>query len=105
MIHVQVSYTKETITKLEIKGHANFAEKGKDLVCAAVSAIITGGINAMLNCSSSFTYQLDEGYACVELKEENTNLQLILQIIIVQLETVASSYEKFIKIKKQYGGV
>lgn len=43
MIHVMVDLKGETKT-LRISGHANFAPKGRDIVCAAVSAIFQTAI-------------------------------------------------------------
>ena len=47
MIKVSIISSGEIVNGLEVKGHANFAEHGKDLVCAGVSCIITGGFNAL----------------------------------------------------------
>ena len=47
MIKIVLTYKDNKIDALEIKGHANSAEYGKDLVCAAVSAISVGGLNAL----------------------------------------------------------
>ena len=37
------------INVLEVSGHSNYDTKGKDIVCAGVSAIVVGGLNALLN--------------------------------------------------------
>lgn len=39
MIEITIDHNK-TQCSIEIKGHANYAEKGKDIVCASVSSII-----------------------------------------------------------------
>ena len=83
---------------LEAKGHANSAEYGKDLVCAAVSAILTGGINAISD-KSNFEIKLDEGYSLIKsLDKVNQKDEIILQTIEVQLKTIEESYDKFIQI-------
>ena len=46
MINVKIKYINDVISELEVKGHSNFAPKGSDIVCAGVSAIVVGGINA-----------------------------------------------------------
>ncbi len=38
MIKVQIKRNNKYITQIKIKGHAQFGEYGKDLVCAGVSA-------------------------------------------------------------------
>lgn len=46
MIKVNLIKTNDIVTGLQVTGHAKSAEYGKDLICAAVSAILTGGFNA-----------------------------------------------------------
>ena len=40
MIKVKVEENNNYISKVTIKGHANYDELGKDIVCAAVSSIV-----------------------------------------------------------------
>ena len=96
MIKVNLIYERDLCIGLEMKGHANTAEYGNDLVCAAVSAIVTGGFNAF-NDDDVSEIALDEGYAKVIVKTENG--YSILNTIIVQLKTIEEAYPKNIKIK------
>ena len=38
--------------KIEIKGHANYDDYGKDIVCASVSSIVITTINAIIDRKS-----------------------------------------------------
>lgn len=96
MIKVDLIYNADLICGFTMKGHANTAEYGNDLVCAAVSAIVTGGFNAF-NDDDVSEIALDEGYAKVIVKTENG--YSILKTIIVQLKTIEEAYPKNIKIK------
>ena len=96
MIKVDLIYNADLICGFTMKGHANMADYGNDLVCAAVSAIVTGGFNAF-NDDDVSEIALDEGYAKVIVKTENG--YSILNTIIVQLKTVEEAYPKNIKIK------
>ena len=96
MIKVNLIKQDDQVIGLEVTGHANAAEYGKDLICAAVSSILTGGFNAfseedMNECS------LEEGYAKVVVCSDKG--QIILDTLIVQLKTIEISYPKNIKIK------
>lgn len=82
---------------LEVKGHAGFAESGQDLICAGVSSIVTGGFNAF-NKDDIEIVTLESGYAKVILKEQSESLK-VLDVIIIQLQTIQESYPKYIKIK------
>ena len=68
MIRVKRILSEEELCGLEIKGHANSDEHGKDLVCAAVSSIITGGFNALVKDEIE-EITLEEGYAKVVVKK------------------------------------
>lgn len=96
MIKVNLIEKNGVISSLEVTGHADYAEHGQDLVCAAVSAIVTGGFNAF-NDNDFLTCSLEEGYARVEVISQR-GLD-ILDTIIVQLKTIAISYPNYIKIK------
>ena len=97
MIRVKRILSEEELCGLEIKGHANSDEHGKDLVCAGVSCIITGGFNA-LNKEDIEEIILEEGYAKVIVNPESKSVDVI-NVILIQLQTIQESYPKFIKIK------
>ena len=100
MIKVNIEKNNAKIVSLEVSGHSNYDEKGKDIVCAGVSAIVVGGINALLNESKkAIDYKCKDGYAYVFVKEvDNVNIIMILDVITTQLYTIEESYPKFIKI-------
>lgn len=79
-----------------MEGHANSSTYGNDLVCAAVSSIVTGGFNAF-NEEDIESISLKEGYANIIVKSEKG--LIILNTIIVQLKTIEEAYPKNIKIK------
>ena len=49
MIKITFLEKDDKVVKIEAIGHALFDEKGKDIVCSAVSAILVGGCNALTN--------------------------------------------------------
>ena len=103
MIKVNIEKNDTKIVSLEVSGHSNYDEKGKDIVCAGVSAIIVGGINALLNENKAIIdYKCKEGYAYIFVKDiDNDNINKILDVITTQLYTIEESYPKFIKIIKK----
>ena len=94
MINVNLIKREDSLIGIEVSGHAQFAEHGKDLICAAVSAIVTGGFNAFDEKDIS-SVELKEGYAILILKEGNSP---ILNTIVIQLKTIEEAYPKYIKI-------
>ena len=98
-IVIKTDESTKTITSIEVKGHANSAEYGKDLVCAAVSAIITGGANALTQ--DIYDIEIKEGYSLIKAREipDQTDA-VVLMTMEVQLRTIEEIESKFIKIEK-----
>ncbi len=103
MIRVHIIRTKEDIiTHMSISGHAEYAKKGKDLVCAAVSAIGVGGLNSLDKMDKgSVNDELSENSIVIDVITVSETQQNILKTMLYQLETVEQSYFKYIQITKQ----
>lgn len=102
MIRVIVNVDGPNVSSVTIKGHANAASKGEDLVCAGVSSIGIGTLNALDLLVSSDTHEeLSEGFISIEVVKNNPTIQTILQTMIIQLETMQHAHPKYITIKKQ----
>ena len=99
MIKVNVSNDLKHIT---IKGHAGFDEYGKDIVCAAVSSIVTTSINACISLDeTSIKYEDSEGLVIIDvLKNQETTIRLI-ENMINMLSELATQYKKNITIIKE----
>ena len=99
MIKVKVTSDKQNkIQRIEIKGHARSAPHGEDLVCAAVSAVITGGLNSLKN-PKQFKMELREGYSLVEVTGQIDEFdENVLSVILTQLKTIAEDNQRFINI-------
>ena len=106
---IKVTVTRDQsglIHSFEMKGHADFAEHGKDLVCAGASAVSFGAVNAIIALTSItpiIKQKGDGGYLYVEVpsmedSEKAANIQLILESMIVSLQTIEQDYGKYIKI-------
>src|SRR4051812_43237112 len=84
-----------------IQGHTDYAEKGQDIVCAAISAITNGTINFLHRYYSTscritrFPIEIK-----IQLLTNNPDCQLILKLMLYQLENVASSFPNYLEIKK-----
>ena len=100
MISVNVSFMGKDVKSLTVSGHANYDEYGKDIVCAGVSAIVTGGINALESEIDNIKVINEDNKLGVEIINSNDKIQIILNTILVQLQTIENSYKKYIKITK-----
>ena len=99
MIKVLVKQNNNQIVNLSITGHADSGEYGKDLVCAGVSTVGIGAMNML--AKKGF---LAKGLGTIEINEVVNHTdevcQVVLETLVVTLETMVESYGRFIKISK-----
>ena len=98
MIKIEATRKDGKIINLTVKGHANSAPKGEDLVCAAVSSVLVGGCNA-LSQPNCFAIKLNEGDASItEKKHANEHDYEVLETLIIQFKTIEEGNKKFLKV-------
>ncbi|NCA96506.1 MAG: ribosomal-processing cysteine protease Prp [Methanomicrobia archaeon] len=98
MITVKYVTDKSQFKSITVTGHALANVKGKDLVCAAVSAVTIGAINALQN-PQDFTIIVDEGHVEVQaLRNILAHDQIVLDTMLISLKSIEESYAKYIKI-------
>ncbi|QLK85980.1 ribosomal-processing cysteine protease Prp [Staphylococcus sp. 17KM0847] len=103
MVDVDITLNDEgRVTDVVMKGHADFAEHGQDIVCAGASAVLFGSINAIMGLTSErpdIDYDDDGGYFHVRsVDTSNEQAQLILQAMLISLQTIEDEYSDFIKL-------
>lgn len=102
MIKVLISSRNHQIEHISIKGHAFSNVVGKDLVCAGVSSIAVGTLNAIEELANhSCELKMDDGFVEIKVVQNSEILQIILKTLLIQLQTIEFNYPKYIKIKKQ----
>ncbi len=103
MINVDIKLNDEgQITDVIMDGHADFAEHGQDIVCAGASAVVFGSVNAIIGLTAErpdIDYSDDGGYFYVRsVDTSNEQAQLILQSMLVSLQTIEEEYNEYIKL-------
>jgi uncharacterized protein YsxB (DUF464 family) len=98
MIQVSIIRSNQLYRMMKVTGHANSAPYGEDLVCAAVSAVMTGGINA-LNLKAA-KVKNTQGLSEIQITNlQNLENQSVLRVISTQLQTIANDYPTYIRIQ------
>ncbi|MRG26786.1 ribosomal-processing cysteine protease Prp [Laceyella tengchongensis] len=101
--------TAGQVERVMVKGHANFAEHGKDLVCAAVSGITIGMVNAIETMFDVQVHSADDGDGKVdchlprEVRDPETRgkIHLLLEAMAVSLKNVADEFPKYVTIQER----
>ncbi|WP_108669454.1 ribosomal-processing cysteine protease Prp [Peribacillus acanthi] len=107
MITIKMDYRPDgRISSFTLNGHANFAKHGQDIVCAGVSAVSFGAVNsifALTDVQPKIDQGGNGGYLHCEIpedlpKESQDKVQLILETMLVSLQTIERDYGKYMKI-------
>ena len=100
MIKINVKET-DKILSVKVLGHANYSEKGTDIVCAGISSIVTTTINGILSIDNkAITYENKEGFISIEnVKQDNVTNEL-LNNMLNMFSDLESKYPKNIQMKR-----
>ena len=105
MISVTVfQNSNKEYTGFKVNGHSDYAESGSDIVCAAVSILVTNTINALeIYTTDTFTFesQEDTGYMlCMFSTQLSEQAVLLCNTMILGLKSIQSEelYQEHIKI-------
>ena len=104
MIHVTIFQNKyKECVGFQTEGHAEYANPGQDIVCAAVSALIITTVNSL----DAFTEEKievgeDDGYVSIHFKT-NPNTErgkLLMDSLILGLTEIEHSYNnRYLTVK------
>jgi len=95
------------IVSFAVEGHAKYAKPGKDIVCAGVSAVTVGTVNAVEALAGlELPAEMRSGWLRSHIPETGDSaaderVQLLLESMVVMLDTIIESYGKFVVIKEQ----
>ncbi len=99
MIKVNCVVSNGLIERLSIKGHADYDTLGKDIVCAAVSSIVTTTINNIISLEeNTIKYDTKEGNVCITVLRNSDVTNKLLNVLIDMLKELATDYPQNIKI-------
>ncbi|SFJ41715.1 ribosomal-processing cysteine protease Prp [Thermoflavimicrobium dichotomicum] len=107
MIKILVERDKNgQVKRVLIKGHAYYDEPGKDIVCAAVSGITHGMVNAVEKLTGIQIHEDDVRPGKLDCQipghvtdvETLSRIHLLLEAMVMSLEDVADEAPDFVKI-------
>ena len=108
MINAEVSIKDNKYVAFSCAGHAGFSDKGKDIVCASVSALVINTANAIEKLSDcDFNAVASEDKITYVFKSEiDDKALLLMDALIIGLEGIQKEYgKKYLQLfKKNLGG-
>lgn len=99
MVKVEIFKQKNRVEMITISGHSNFADKGFDIVCSAISSITYACINSFNEINKN-NIELKDGYVKIDVSQKNISNhdEVVLEVLVNGLKMIASSYKKNVKI-------
>ena len=85
---------------ISIRGHAGYAEKGKDIVCAGVTALTQTLIKSIEDLTIDRPeYEIAPGMFCMQLKNLSEKSKIPVDSFFIGLCSIAEEFPEYIRIE------
>ena len=109
MIRVTIERQADgAIVAFSVSGHAYLDKPGKDIVCAGVSAVTVGTVNAVEALTGvELPNEMRDGLLNVSVPSaldpaRSEKIQLLLESMLVMLRSIEQSYGKYMSIEVRH---
>ena len=88
-------------TGISIRGHANYAERGKDIVCAGISTLVQSLIQSIEELTTdTIQYSMQPGTVDIEHGDLSEQAQLLVNSFFVGVKLIADEYPGNVRLCK-----
>ena len=102
MINVTFDRREQNLIGFEFDGHAGYAESGKDIVCAGVSALVLNMINSVDEfCEDKYMLDINEDNGHVKfsfIDEPSYNAILLINSLELGIKGIKETYSQHITL-------
>lgn len=85
--------------RIEISGHAGYADVGKDIVCAAISALVQNLVQSIDELTEDkITADVNTGYAVITYGDLSERARLLVDSFFIGCQAVAESYPEYVRV-------
>lgn len=95
---IKINIKNDCIT---IKGHAEYSDYGKDIVCASVSSIVITTVNAIKRLQKNSIEVIENNQMIIYIKKHNKTVDTLIINMIILLKELEKQYGKNIKINEE----
>lgn len=86
--------------RIEISGHAGYAEYGKDIVCAGVTALTQTLIQSIENLTDDkIEYRISPGKAEIEYRNLSEKSKTLVDSFFVGICLIAEEFPEYVKVR------
>lgn len=109
MIEIDFIKLGNSIKEISIKGHANSAQYGNDLVCCAVSVLSQSIVNGMiksLDFREDFFYINQNGNLKISIPDniselQQVKMQTLADVLYINLKDLSNQYSKYMIFREK----
>lgn len=85
---------------ISVKGHAHYAEPGKDIVCAAVSILVQNLIQSIEELTPDKTkYSIQPGRVCIEYRNLSEKAKSLFDSFFIGIRMVIEDYPENVRME------
>lgn len=87
--------------KIKIRGHANYAEPGKDIVCAAVSVLVSTLIQSVEELTTDWIeYNVQPGKVDIKFWQLSSKTKTLINAFFIGIEGIAQTHPENVRLCK-----
>lgn len=88
------------IVEFHVKGHSGSAKRGKDIICAGVSALTQSALLGLMRyLRRDLSWQADEGLLSMELRDQpDSQTSAVLETMLLGLMEIAKIEPDYLRI-------
>ncbi|MGE5456678.1 MAG: ribosomal-processing cysteine protease Prp [Ignavibacteriales bacterium] len=99
MIKVKINKDNDKIIAIDITGHSNYDEYGKDIVCAAVSSIVITTVNAIMKIDKECINFIQSDDLNIKVIKHTETTDILINNMIDLLIELEEQYEENVKVE------
>jgi uncharacterized protein YsxB (DUF464 family) len=101
VIVLEVRQDQGAIAEFTVRGHAQFAQAGSDIVCAAVSILVYNAINSCERFGNVVLKVVDDGKTmrCLVPKHHSQTIDVLLSSMVYGVEQIADQYPDHVSVR------
>ena len=86
--------------RVKIRGHANYAPHGQDIVCAGVTALTQTLVESLETLTSNeIKYDMSPGRVDIEIMNPDEDAQLLTDSFLVGIEMIVDEFPEHIRVE------
>lgn len=98
MIDVTLKRKNNNVVGFLIKGHANFAEAGSDIVCSAVSILAYSTVNSLDLYVDDVKFFDDGEEMILEISNRTEQTDIVFKFFETGIQTLLGNYNKYVNL-------